>query len=251
MGRTAGAGHAHRSRPRAATLAKKALSIRPRQVTGADARPRPGALGGGRQGASRSGQTGAIDWLSTLLRGRPKRASELLRKPRSQRPGELWLLVVDASASTRRHGALSQAKGLLATVLQQAYQQRARVAVVQATGLHTQWPFQGQKSSPAMHSWLSELGAGGGTPLIEGLAQTHEWLVQRQRRRPGEQQRVLVLTDGRLRDWPTRAPLPCPALLVDIESGPIRLGRARQLAEQLGADYRLIEDLVRGAHPTV
>lgn len=205
--------------------------------------PRPGALTGGRQGASRSGNSGAIDWLASLLRGRPTRASDLLRKPRTQRPNQLWVLVVDASASTRRHGALSQAKGLLGTVLQQAYQQRARVAVLHATGLQAQWPFQGQKSSAAMLTWLHALGAGGGTPLIEGLAQTHLWLVQRQRSKPAEQQHLLVVTDGRLREWPALAPMPCPTVLVDIESGPIRLGRARLLAEQLGADYRPLESL--------
>jgi magnesium chelatase subunit ChlD-like protein len=237
MGRTADPGHAHRRRPRVAALAKKALSIRPRQVTGADALPRPGA------------QRSAIDWLGTLLRGRPKRVSELLRKPRRQRPTELWVLVVDASASTRRHGALSQAKGLLGTVLQQAYQQRARVAVLQATGVQAKWPFQGQKSSAAMLAWVNELGAGGGTPLIEGLVQTTAWLAQRQRSKPGEQQRVLVITDGRLREWSALAPLICPTVLVDIESGPIRLGRARLLAEQLNADYRHIEALRPTASP--
>ncbi|WP_457437176.1 vWA domain-containing protein [Pseudomonas sp. TE3786] len=228
-------------------MAKKALSIRPRQVTGADALPRPGHLTGGRHGTSRAGLIGVVDWLGTLLRGRPKRAGDLLRKPRSHRPTELWVLVVDASASTRRHGALSQAKGLLGTLLQQAYQQRARVAVLHATGMQAQWPFQGQKSSAAMLEWLNELGAGGGTPLIEGLVQTSEWMRQRQRSKPGEQQRLLVITDGRLREWPCLAPMACPTVLVDIESGPIRLGRARVLAEQLGAEYLPIDGL--RSHP--
>ena len=159
------------------------------------------------------------------------------------------MLVVDASASTRRHGALSQAKGLLAGVLQQAYQQRVRLAVLHATGLQAQWPFQGQKRSPAMLAWLNDLGAGGGTPLIEGLAQTAAWLARRQRQKPAEQQRVLVITDGRLREWPTLAPLPCPSVLVDIESGPIRLGRARLLAEQLDADYHPIAALESNSIP--
>jgi magnesium chelatase subunit ChlD-like protein len=181
--------------------------------------------------------------MATLLQGRPKRASDLQRKPRSHRPSELWVLVVDASASTRRHGALSQAKGLLTTVLQQAYQQRARIAVLHATGIQAQWHFQGQKSSAAMLTWLNELGAGGGTPLIEGLVQAREWLVKRQRSKPSETQRVLVVTDGRLREWAPLAEMPCAAVLVDSESGPIRLGRARVLAEQLGAAYHPIESL--------
>jgi magnesium chelatase subunit ChlD-like protein len=31
-------------------------------------------------------------------------------------------------------------------------------------------------------------------------------------------------------------------LLVDIERGPIRLGRAREIARQLDADYRHLDD---------
>ncbi len=163
--------------------------------------------------------------------------------PRSQHPDELWLVLVDASASTRRHGALSQAKGLLAELFESAYRQRARLAVLHATGRAPQWLWQGSKASPALHHWLAELGAGGGTPLIEALHQAGRWLERRQRQKPAETQRMLILTDGRLKDWPALQPLGCPALLVDIESGPIRLGRAKRLAEALLAEYRTIAEL--------
>ncbi|WP_429212447.1 vWA domain-containing protein [Metapseudomonas resinovorans] len=224
-------------------MAKKALSIRPRTVTGAGARPRPGTLGNGRSGARRAGIAGAIQWLPTLLRGRPRKSVDLVRAPRSQRPDELWLVIVDASASTRRHGALSQAKGLLAGLFDNAYRQRARLAVLHATGRQPQWLWQGSKASPALHHWLAELGAGGGTPLIEALQQSAHWLARRQRQKPAEAQRMLILTDGRLKEWPMLDPLSCPTLLVDIEGGAIRLGRAKQLAQELGAEYRVISEL--------
>lgn len=243
MGRTARAGRTHGRAARAAALAKKALSIRPRTVTGADARPRPGKLGHGRSGARSAGSVGAIQWLPTLLRGRPRKAADLIRAPRSQRPDELWLVLVDASASTRRHGALSQAKGLLASLFEAAYRQRARLAVLHATGRQPRWLWQGSKASPALHHWLAELGAGGGTPLIEALQQANQWLARRQRQKPAEAQRMLILTDGRLKEWPVLAPLECPVLLVDIEGGPIRLGRAKQLAVELGAEYRNFSEL--------
>ena len=231
-------------------MAKKALSIRPRTVTGADARPRPGALGAGRRGALRAGREGTVQWLPTLLRGRPRKVADLVCRPRSQCPNELWLVIVDASASTRRHGALVQAKGLLAGVFESAYRQRARLAVLHATGAQAQWLWQGQKASPALHHWLGELGAGGGTPLIEALQQASRWLERRQRHKPMEQQRLLVLTDGRVKDWPRLEPLACPALLVDIEGGAIRLGQAKRLAEELGAEYRPIACLPGKNHPT-
>ncbi|MNE73680.1 hypothetical protein D3C80_1697040 [compost metagenome] len=115
--------------------------------------------------------------------------------------------------------------------------------MLHATGRQPRWLWQGQKASPAVHRWLTELGAGGGTPLIEALQQAGSWLERRQRQKPAEQQRMLILTDGRLKDWPALELLGCPALLVDIEGGPIRLGRAKKLAEALGAEYRVISEL--------
>lgn len=177
------------------------------------------------------------------MRGRPRTSQDLLQRPRSARAGELWLVIVDASASTRRHGALSQAKGLLTQLFEQAYRQRARLAVLHTSGAQAQWLWQGQQSGAAVQAWLAELGAGGGTPLIEALQQAGSWLNRRQQLKPAEQQRLLILTDGRLRDWPALPPASCPALLVDIECGPIRLGRGRVLAAQLGAQYRHIDAL--------
>ncbi|EOQ78674.1 magnesium chelatase [Pseudomonas aeruginosa VRFPA02] len=241
--RIAGSAGGHGDRPRAAALAKKALSIRPRSVMGADARSRPGALRGGLGGALSQGAEGAIQWLPTLLRGRPRQRRDLLRQPRSRRPGELWLVIVDASASTRRYGALAQAKGVLATLFEEAYRQRIRLAVLHATGQQAQWLWQGQKASRELQDWLRQLGAGGGTPLLDALHQAAGWLARRQRQKPAEHQRLLVLTDGRLRDWPALPEAACPSLLVDLESGPLRLGKAERLARELGAEYRHISEL--------
>ena len=209
---------------------------------GADARPGPGTLANGRSGPARGGRDGAIQWLPTLLRGRPRKADDLVHRPRGQRPDALWLVLVDASASTRRHGALSRAKGLLAGLFKSAYRQRARLALLHATGREPRWLWQGSKASAPLHQWLDGLGAGGGTPLIEALHLARDWLQRRQRQKPSEHQRVLILTDGRLKDWPALEPLGCDTLLVDIEGGPIRLGRARQLADELGAEYRVLSD---------
>ena len=152
-------------------------------------------------------------------------------------------MIVDASASTRRYQALSQAKGLLAGLFDQAYRQRARLTLLTASGNAPRWQRHGLKASAALQPWLDTLGAGGGTPLLAALEQARDWLQTRQRQYPDEQQRCLLLTDGRLKAWEPVQPLPCPSMLVDIECSPVRLGRALLLAQQLQAEYRTIDSL--------
>lgn len=151
--------------------------------------------------------------------------------------------MVDASASTRRHGALRRAKGLLAELLERARRQRVALALLQADGARPRWFCQGQRAPQAARRWLDQLGAGGGTPLPAALAESDAWLARRRRSHPGERQQLWLLTDGRLRELPAVAPAACPALLIDIESGPLRLGRARALAQALGAEYRHIDEV--------
>nr|WP_317849350.1 VWA domain-containing protein [Pseudomonas sp. GL-B-19] len=181
-----------------------------------------------------------------MLNGRPRQRSDVLFHLRTRSAHELWLVIVDASASTRRHQALSDAKGLLAQLFDDAYRQRARLALLTASGLAPKWQVQGLKASSGMRDWLDGLGAGGGTPLLAALGEAGRWLAMRQKRFPAEQQRVLLVTDGRLKEWSSLPVLECPGLLIDIERGPIRLGRAKQMAVELQADYRHIDELILG-----
>lgn len=199
--------------------------------------------GSGRQGAARPASDGAVDWLATLLAGRPRQRSDLRWRQRRSTPHELWLVIVDASASTRREGALSDAKGLLAQLFDQAYRQRARLALITASGSTAIWHRHGLKASAALQPWLDNLGAGGGTPLLQGLREARQWLLRRQKSCPGERQRCVVVTDGRLKSFAEVQGLSCQTLLVDIEKGAIRLGRANQLAQALGADYVHLQQL--------
>lgn len=197
------------------------------------------------QGAPRGRATasgrGHIAWLATLLKGRPRTPRDLCWQQRQAQAPQLWLIIVDASASTRRQHALSQAKGLLAGVFDQAYRQRARLALLTASGDTPRWQRHGLKASAALQPWLDGLGAGGGTPLLAALDEARTWLQTRARRLPHETQRCLILTDGRLTAWDGVQPLPCSTLVVDIERAAVRLGRAQQLSEQLCAEYRHID----------
>ncbi|MFQ6592257.1 MULTISPECIES: vWA domain-containing protein [Pseudomonas] len=200
-------------------------------------------MGKGAQGRARSAQQGAVNWPGTLLGGRPQAREDLLFHLRSRSAHELWLVIVDASASTRRHRALSDAKGLLAQLFEDAYRQRARMALLTASGQSPKWQVQGLKAAKSLAGWLEQLGAGGGTPLMAALIEAGNWLAQRRKRYPAEQQRLLVITDGRLKTVAGLPSLECPGWLVDIERGPIRLGRAQELATGLQLEYRHIDHL--------
>jgi magnesium chelatase subunit ChlD-like protein len=179
-----------------------------------------------------------------LLNGRPRQRQDVLFHLRTRSAHELWLVIVDASASTHRHQALSDAKGLLAQLFDDAYRQRARLALLTASGAAPKWQVQGLKASSGLRHWLDGLGAGGGTPLLAALSEARRWLLVRQKRFPAEQQRLLVVTDGRLKDWPMLPALDCPGLVIDIERGPIRLGRSKVLALQLQSQYQHIDELL-------
>lgn len=197
----------------------------------------------GRQGKARSAQRGAINWPGTLLGGRPQCRADLLFHLRSRSAPELWLVIVDASASTRRHRALTDAKGLLAQLFDDAYQQRARMALLTASGQSPKWQVQGLKAAKGLADWLEQLGAGGGTPLLAALTEAGHWLAARRKRYPAEQQKLLVVTDGRLKAMGALPRLECPGVLIDIERGPIRLGRAEALAVGLQLEYQHIDKL--------
>ncbi|WP_339418508.1 MULTISPECIES: vWA domain-containing protein [unclassified Pseudomonas] len=215
--------------------------MRPRPDAGADARPKAGRLDRGRHGKVRSAKQGSINWPGTLLDGRPQSREDLRFHLRSRSAHELWLVIVDASASTRRHRALTDAKGLLAQLFDDAYRQRARMALLTASGQSPKWQVQGLKAAKGLAGWLDLLGAGGGTPLFAALTEAGNWLAVRRKRFPTEQQRLLVITDGRLKDVAGLPLLECSGLLIDIERGPIRLGRAEELAAGLQLDYQHID----------
>ncbi|MCY1405584.1 cobaltochelatase subunit [compost metagenome] len=140
---------------------------------------------------------------------------------------------------------MSLAKGLLSELFDQAYRSRARLALLTASGSEPQWQRHGLKASRALQPWLDTLGAGGGTPLLQALNQATQWLQQRQKRYAAEQQRCLIITDGRIKQGAQLLPLGCPSVLVDIERGPVRLGRAQLLARELKAHYQHIDSLAQ------
>lgn len=198
--------------------------------------------GGVRGSVSRSEQ-GRIDWPLTLRNGKPAVLKDIKRRPRRHALSPLWLVVLDASGSTTRGHALANAKGVLQTLLMSAYHARARIALIEVSGVAPLWRARGRRPPKNADHWLEDIGVGGGTPLSHALAEGMDWLARRHRQQASEEYRLFLFTDGRVRDLPAVPLDDIQSLLIDIESGPVRIGKSQQIAAMLGAAYVHIDNL--------
>ncbi|MEU9825559.1 VWA domain-containing protein [Micromonospora chersina] len=188
------------------------------------------------------------------LRLRPSDVREAVREGRE---GNLVLFVVDASGSMGARERMSAVKGAVLALLTDAYQRRDKVAVVAFRGAGAQTLLPATSSVLAASTRLAELPTGGRTPLAEGLLAAADLLRVEKLRDPKRRPLVLVVTDGRATAGPrpldraaraaaVLAATGAPCVVVDCESGPVRLHLARRLAAQLHAPHHHLADVTSG-----
>jgi magnesium chelatase subunit D len=172
------------------------------------------------------------------------------------REGNLVLFVVDASGSMGSRARMGAVKGAVLSLLLDAYQRRDKVGLVTFRGAGAELALPPTWSVEAAAARLTELPTGGRTPLAAGLLRAHEVLRVERVRDPQRRPLLVVVTDGRatgqrggshLADAHTAAGL-FPAagtasVVVDCESGPVRLGLAGVLGAHLGAQTLRLEEL--------
>jgi magnesium chelatase subunit D len=175
------------------------------------------------------------------------RAEDLRAAVRASPAGCLVVLVVDASGSMGAQRRIATAKGLALDLLRDAYVHRDRVALVTFRDDGADVVLRPTGSVEVARARLTGLTIGGTTPLAAGLDAARD-VAQRAARDQGLAPVLVVLTDGRATtggDDPIGqshavarriAADGFPALVVDMESGPVRLGLAAELAAQLRAD---------------
>ncbi|WP_432920521.1 VWA domain-containing protein [Microbispora sp. CA-135349] len=177
-----------------------------------------------------------------------------LREPvREGREGNLVLFVVDASGSMGARRRMTAVKTAVLSLLLDAYQRRDKVGLVVFRGAGATVALPPTSSVEAGAARLRALPTGGRTPLAEGLATAAEVLRVERLRDPDRRPLLVVVTDGRATSGGdvTRAAAALAgvtSVVVDCESGPVRLGMAHALALRLGARVLPLEslgDLVR------
>ena len=161
------------------------------------------------------------------------------------------LFLVDASGSMATKRRLEAAKGAALGLLTSNYQRRDEVAlmVFRAEGTDLVLPFTRRIAS--IERALRDVPTGGRTPLARALLDAARLMQTR------EPALLVLFTDGRANvsldggdPW-EEALAACAqltsagagALVIDCEPGPIVLGRARVLAQALGAECIALDDL--------
>jgi len=176
---------------------------------------------------------------------------------RQHKHGALILFAVDASGSMAARRRMASAKGAVLALLQRAYQERDHVGLLQFRGVKATLLLPPTNSTDRAFRSLTTLPTGGRTPLAAGLRLARRTL-QLAKARDNQQQAMLVLvTDGRanvadldaahgvamnpVEDAVAAArelrSAGVPTLVIDTEEGPVRIGLASMLAQELGGTY--------------
>jgi magnesium chelatase subunit D len=176
--------------------------------------------------------------------------ADLRERRREGRESNLVLFLVDASGSMAARRRMEAVKGAVLSLLLDAYQRRDKVGLICFRGTGAQLLLPPTSSVEAAASRLESMPTGGQTPVTAGLAEAHATLLRERLRDPLRRPLLVVVTDGRhtVGGEPEAAALRLrrdgvAAVVVDCETGPVRLGLAGVLARTLGALYLSLHDL--------
>lgn len=191
-------------------------------------------------------------------RGLVIRKDDLRQATREGREGNLVLFVVDASGSMAARQRMSAVKGAVLSLLLDAYQRRDKVGLITFRGAAAELALPPTSSVDAAAARLEKLPTGGRTPLGSGLLKAREVLRIERLRDPSRRPLLVVVTDGRAtsagavggdpRELTARSARLLAAdgvasVVVDCESGPVRLGLAGALAADLGGPAVTLDGL--------
>jgi magnesium chelatase subunit D len=198
-----------------------------------------------------------------VARGRAQGDSLLLRtgdlrEARHEgRESNLVLFAVDASGSMAARARMGAVKGAVLSLLLDAYQRRDKVGMVTFRGSAAEVALPPTFSVEAAAARLAAVPTGGRTPLAAGLLRAGELLRTERIRDPRRRALLVLVTDGRAtggtepvagahRAAGLLAAAGVHSVVVDCESGPVRLGLATALAQSLGGVVLRLEHLAAG-----
>jgi len=179
--------------------------------------------------------------ISSAPRSRELTRDQIRMHRRRAPSRRLVLLLVDGSGSMGARERMAQTKAVLLGMLDNAYRARVLVALQVFRDEHASVLVPPTRHITQVAEVVTALPTGGRTPIAAALRDAAN-MAATHRLRVGGDVLLVVITDGRYRDQIDDAAFEVIAsgahtLVVDSEPGPIRLGRARNLAHALNAEY--------------
>lgn len=183
--------------------------------------------------------TDEIDWEASLALPE-NHSSEGIRTLKRQTArssfNEAVLIMLDSSASLRQPEAFQQSRLAAQQLIAQAQQENRYIALLYFQGDRVKWLLRGKERIRNLSRSLEDIHPSGGTPLDLALQEGRRWISRWQRHFPAAHIESWLITDGRC-SWQPASTWPTPLTIVDTEVSDQPLGRCRQLASELDADW--------------
>lgn len=178
------------------------------------------------------------------------------RKAREKRIGGYQLFVVDASGSMAARHRMEATKAAILSLLRDSYIHRDSVGLIafRKESAEVLLPFT--RSVERAERLLATLPTGGKTPLSQGLRTAYTMCDRLLRRHAAERIQIICITDGRATSGDTEDPvaeakqwarilgtLPVDRIVIDTESGYIKLGLAKELCKLMNGSYYAMDTI--------
>ena len=185
------------------------------------------------------------------------RPEDYRSRVREKHIGANLIFLVDASGSMGAQERMKTVKGVILSLLKEAYQKRDRVGLIAFRRDRAEVLLPVTRSVDLAEKLLRDLPTGGKTPLAEGLESALSMIYGLSQRDKGQQTALILITDGRANatyagDDPVVRALEAAekfsrakvmSVVLDTENDFLKLGIAREIAKKMGAGYYTLKRL--------
>ena len=178
------------------------------------------------------------------------------RKARKKRIGAYQLFVVDASGSMAARHRMEATKAAILSLLRDSYIHRDSVGLIafRKESAEVLLPFT--RSVERAERLLASIPTGGKTPLAHGLRMAYTMCDRLLRAHRAERIQIICITDGRATSGDSEDPvteskqwarilgtLPVDCIVIDTETGFIKLGLAKELCKLMNGSYYAMDTI--------
>ena len=178
------------------------------------------------------------------------------RKARKKRIGAYQLFVVDASGSMAARHRMEATKAAILSLLRDSYIHRDSVGLIafRKESAEVLLPFT--RSVERAERLLASMPTGGKTPLAQGLRMAYTLCDRLLRAHRAERIQIICITDGRATSGDSEDPvaeskqwarilgtLPVDCIVIDTETGFIKLGLAKELCKLMNGSYYAMDTI--------